>query len=213
MTDADLNLVKAYYYGTIAQNDKYIGTVLDELKSAGLADRTLVIFNADHGEMLGDHGLLFKGSYMYDAVVRLPCIPRAPGMIPAKTVVNGLVEEVDILPTILEVLGVPIPAAVQGKSLLPLARNPTARHKLAVFAEFPTIKMARTKDWKLVHYVKARHGELYNLTADPHELTNLFDDPKHAASRADMESLLADGLATTQDPGLPPVRDPTEPRP
>jgi arylsulfatase A-like enzyme len=131
--------------------------------------------------------------------------------MPAKTVVSGLVEEVDILPTILEVLGVPIPVGVQGKSLLPLAKNPKARHKQAVFAEFPTIKMARTNEWKLVHYVKARYGELYDLKADPHELTNLFDDPKHAGARAEMESLLADWLATTQDPKLAPVRDPAEP--
>ena len=211
MSAADLDRVKAYYYGMISQNDKYIGTVLDELKSTGLAGHTLVIFNADHGEMLGDHGLLFKGSYMYDEVVHVPCIMRAPGMIPAGTVVSGLVEEVDILPTILEVLGVPVPAPVQGKSLLPLAKNPKARHKQAAFAEFPTIKMARTKEWKLVHYVKARHGELYDLKSDPHELMNLYDDPKHAASRAEMESLLADWLAKTEDPGLAPRRDPEEP--
>jgi arylsulfatase len=204
MTAADLDRVKAYYYGMISENDKYIGTILDELKSFRLDGHTLVIFNADHGEMLGDHGLLFKGSYMYDSVVRVPCIVRAPGKLPAGTVVNDLVEEVDVLPTILDILDVPIPKCVQGTSLTSL------KGKRAVFSEFPTIKMARTQEWKLVHYSKAHYGELYHLSEDPHELTNLYADPKYASNRADMEALLFDWFAGTPDPNLAPVRDPEE---
>jgi len=71
--------------------------------------------------------------------------------------------------------------------------------------------MARTKDWKLVHYTKARYGELYHLTEDPHELTNLHDDPKYAQARAEMEDMLLDWLAGSQDPNLAPVRDPEDP--
>jgi arylsulfatase len=205
MTAADLDRVKAYYYGMISENDKYIGTILDELKASGLADRTVVVFNADHGEMLGDHGLLFKGSYMYDGVVRTPLIVRAPGKIQAGTVRNELVEEVDVMPTLLDLLGVPVPSAVQGQSLV---TNP--KRKNAVFSEFPTIKMARTRDWKLVHYTKAKHGELYNLKEDPHELYNLWDDPKYAGNRAEMEGILFDWLSTTGDPNLAPVKDPQE---
>src|SRR5207244_2844390 len=79
MTPEALDRVKAYYYGMISENDKYIGTILAELDLTGMRDRTIVVFNADHGEMLGDHGLLFKGSYMYDGVVKVPLIIRAPG--------------------------------------------------------------------------------------------------------------------------------------
>jgi len=211
MTAADLDRVKAYYYGMISENDKYIGTILDELRSSGLEDRTIVVFNADHGEMLGDHGLLFKGSYMYDAVTKVPLIIRAPGKLPAGVAVDALVEEVDVMPTLLELLGVAAPAGVQGQSLTGLAKDPKTRHKTAVFSEFPTIRMARTREWKLVHYNKARYGELYHLTEDPHELTNLWDDPKYASARADMEGTLVDWLAATQDPKLAPVRDPAEP--
>jgi arylsulfatase len=205
MTAADLDRVKAYYYGMITENDKYIGTILDELKSSGLAERTVVVFNADHGEMLGDHGLLFKGSYMYDAVVRTPLIIRAPGKLQPGAVRSELVEEVDVMPTLLDLLGVATPSAVQGQSLV---TNP--KRKAAVFSEFPTIKMARTRDWKLVHYTKAKHGELYNLKEDPHELYNLWDDPKHAPNRAEMEGILFDWLSTTGDPNLAPVKDPQE---
>ena len=211
MTPAELDTVKAYYYGMISENDKYLGAMLDELKALGLEERTVVVFNADHGEMLGDHGLLFKGSYMYDGVTQVPLIMRAPGQIPAGTVVDQLVEEVDVMPTLLELLGVKPPVGVQGTALVPLARNPKARHKTAVFSEFPAIKMARTREWKLVHYSRAKYGELYHLTEDPHELTNLHADPGYAAARADMESLLADWLANSTDPKLAPERSPDEP--
>jgi arylsulfatase A-like enzyme len=202
MTPADLDRVKAYYYGMIAENDKYIGTILDELKANGLEDRTVVVFNADHGEMLGDHGLLFKGSYMYDEVVKTPLIVRAPGKLQAGAVRNDLVEEIDVLPTLLELLDVKAPSGVQGQSLVK-----PERRKSAVFAEFPAIKMARTREWKLVHYTRAKHGELYNLKEDPHELYNLWDDPKHAGARAEMQGVLADWLISTADPNLAPVRD------
>jgi arylsulfatase A-like enzyme len=180
LTPAALDLVKAYYYGMISENDKYIGAILDELKSAGLEDRTIVVFNADHGEMLGDHGLLFKGSYMYDAVTRVPLILRAPGKIPAGKVVDSLVEEVDVLPTLLDLLAVKHPAGIQGQSLF-------GPPKQTVFSEFPTIKMVRTTEWKLVHYPKAKHGELYHLAEDPHELTSLWFDPHYSEIRTDLE--------------------------
>jgi arylsulfatase A-like enzyme len=191
----------------ISENDKYIGTILDELKAQGLEDRTVVVFNADHGEMLGDHGLLFKGSYMYDGVTRVPLIVRAPGKLPAGVAVDALVEEVDVMPALLELLGVEAPPGVQGKSFVPLARNSKARHKEAVFSEFPTVKMARTREWKLVHYPRQKYGELYHLAEDPHELTNLYDDPGYAAARADMTGVLFDWLAGSTDPKLAPVQN------
>jgi len=200
MSAADLDRVKAYYYGMISENDKYIGTILEQLKSAGLENRTIVVFNADHGEMLGDHGLLFKGSYMYDGVVHVPLIIRAPGKLPAGTVVDDLCEEVDVMPTLLYLLGVPAPIGVQGQPLM------SAKHKTTVFSEFPTIKMARTREWKLVHYTKAKFGELYNLKDDPHELINLWDDPAYAGRRAEMEGALFDWLASTADPKLAPLQ-------
>ncbi len=200
LTAADLDRVKAYYYGMISENDKYIGAILDELHTAGMEDRTVVVFNADHGEMLGDHGLLFKGSYMYDGVVQAPLVIRAPGKLAAGQVVNNLCEEVDVMPTLLELLGIRSPLGVQGQSLV------NSKPKAAVFAEFPAIRMARTREWKLVHYPKAKYGELYHLTEDPHEFANLWHDPKYAGARADMEGVLFDWLASSLDPKLAPVK-------
>jgi arylsulfatase A-like enzyme len=86
----------------------------------------------------------------------------------------------------------------------------TDRKKQVVFAEFPTIKMVRTLEWKLVHYPGAKHGELYDLKNDPHELFNLWADPKYAVQRAEMAGLLTDWLIRSQDRKLGPVRDPSE---
>lgn len=198
MTPRDLDRIKSYYYGMISLNDGYIGRILDELRKLGLDRRTVVVFNADHGEMLGDHGLLFKGGYFYDEVVHAPLILRAPGLAAGKRVAD-LVETVDLMPTLLELLGLPKPDRVQGRSLLG-ARRP------AVFSEFPGTKMVRTREWKLVHYVRAAYGELYNLKEDPHELYNRWDDPACAAAKSEMQGRLADWLVDTEDPLLAPIK-------
>jgi arylsulfatase len=200
LTDRDLDRVKSFYYGMISENDKYIGKILDHLRESHLADRTLVIFNSDHGEMLGDHGLLYKGGYFYDEVVHVPLILRLPGKVAAGKRVQALTEEIDLLPTVLELLGLETPAGVQGQSLL------TAKPRRAVHAEFSNIKMLRTQDWKLVHYLHAPYGELYNLREDPHELFNLYDDAGAAKARHEMEAALADWLIDSQDPLLAPIK-------
>jgi arylsulfatase A-like enzyme len=204
LTPTDLDRVKSYYYGMVTENDTHIGRIVDELNRQDLARKTLVIFNADHGEMLGDHGLLFKGGYFYDEVVRVPLILRAPGRVAAGKRIPALVEAIDVLPTILEVLGLPVPKGVQGRSLLPVIEG-SGRGARAVHAEFANIKMIRTDRWKLVHYVRAPYGELYDLQQDPYELMNRHDDPAAAGPRHEMESALADWLIESEDPVLRPV--------
>ncbi|MEK7404819.1 MAG: sulfatase-like hydrolase/transferase [Acidobacteriota bacterium] len=198
MTDRDLDRIKSHYYGMISLNDKYIGLMLDTLAESGLDSRTLVVFTSDHGEMLGDHGLLFKGGYFYDEVVRVPLIIRAPGKLPAVRRVGAMAETIDILPTILELLDLPVPSRVQGRSLMRKTSQPA-------HAEFANIKMIRTEDWKLVHYLHAPHGELYNLREDPHELYNLYDDPSAAPARRQMQAALTDWLIDSEDPLLKPL--------
>jgi arylsulfatase A-like enzyme len=204
MTDKDLQRIKSYYYGMISLNDKYIGRMLESLTQLGVADRTIVVVTADHGEMLGDHGLLFKAGYMYDEVLRTPLIIRAPGKLPAGRRVSGMTEGIDIMPTILELLGFRPAERVQGKSLLSLIEG-KASGREEIHSEFPGTKAIRTADWKLVHYLRAPYGELYNLREDPHELYNLYDDPAYANAKAEMKSRLADWLIESEDPALPPV--------
>jgi arylsulfatase A-like enzyme len=204
LTDKDLQRIKSYYYGMISLNDKHIGRMLESLTQLGVADRTIVVVTADHGEMLGDHGLLFKAGYMYDEVLRTPLIIRAPGKLPAGRRVSGMTEGIDIMPTLLELLGFRPAERVQGKSLLPMVEG-KAGGREEIHSEFPGTKTVRTADWKLVHYLRAPYGELYNLREDPHELYNRYDDPAHARAKADMKSRLADWLIESEDPALSPV--------
>jgi arylsulfatase A-like enzyme len=138
---------------------------------------------------------------MYDEVVRVPLILRAPDKIEAGKRVKALAEEIDLVPTVLRLLGIEIPPAIQGQDLL-IPKKP----RRSVHSEFSNIKMLRSADWKLVHYLHAPYGELYNLREDPHELYNLYDDPGAAKPRHEMESELADWLIDSQDPLLAPVQ-------
>jgi arylsulfatase len=207
MSTTDLERIKSYYYGMISLNDKYIGRMLESLAAAGLSERTVVVLTADHGEMLGDHGLLFKAGYFYEEVVRAPLILRAPGKLPAGRRIDGMTEAIDIMPTVLDLLGIRRSERVQGNSLLPVIEGKESGRQ-EVHSEFPTTKMIRTADWKLVHYVKQPYGELYNLREDPHELNNLYDDPGCTAIKGEMTSRLADWLVESQDPALPPLAAP-----
>jgi len=218
MTDADLHRITSYYYGSITLTDKCIGRILDELEKLGLAGSTLVVFNSDHGEMLGDHGLLFKGGYMYDEVLHVPLVVRFPGTLPAGKVVEPFTQEIDQMPTLLALLGAPAPEGVQGRSLLGLVpdvaatfRSPSTagqRWDETVYAEFPATKMVRTRDWKLVYYAGRPYGELYDLRSDPHELDNLWNDAGRAAAKQEMMARLANWLIASHDPLPPPVDAP-----
>jgi arylsulfatase A-like enzyme len=199
---AEMNRIKSFYYGMITVTDKHLGRVLEKVNF----DETLVVFTSDHGEMLGDHGLLWKGRYMYDQVVHTPVIFAGLG-IPTDRSVDALTESIDIAPTIAEIMGLKLPYA-QGQSLRPLFSGGGVRHKTAVHSEFPELKMVRTENYKLVHYSNQRYGELYDLSRDPDEFDNLYADAAHAETRADMYRRLGDWLLSSQDPMHAPVEDP-----
>ncbi|MBI4874777.1 MAG: sulfatase-like hydrolase/transferase [Acidobacteria bacterium] len=205
ISPSDLDLIKSFYYGMITLTDKHLGRVLGKVNFAD----TLVVFTSDHGEMLGDHGLLLKGGYMYDQVVHTPLIFAGAGL-PEGRRAGALTESVDIAPTVAEILGLsPLPYA-QGKPLTALIKNPKARHKQAVHAEFPTLKMVRTESHKLVHYPGAPYGELYDLRRDPNEFDNVYGDASQAEARSQMYQHLSDWLLASQDPMRAPVQDPAK---
>ncbi|MCP4643801.1 MAG: sulfatase-like hydrolase/transferase [bacterium] len=116
-TEADWRRMIANYWGLCSLVDTHVGTILDTLDACGLRDNTLVVFTSDHGDMMGAHRLLAK-CVMYQEAVRVPMLMRFPGQR-AGTRVAGPVSQVDVVPTLLEALGQPIPDHVQGRSLLP----------------------------------------------------------------------------------------------
>ena len=114
---------QALYYAMMAQVDEQFGRLLAHIEASGQRDNTLVVFTSDHGEMLGDHGLLFKGCRFYEGLVRVPLMFRWPGRVSAGLCSDALVELIDLSATLLEVAGVERPEPMQGRSLLPLLRG------------------------------------------------------------------------------------------
>ena len=112
--------LKARYWGLCTLVDKYVGRILDRLEELGLADDTIVVYTSDHGHMMGEHGLLNK-SVLYEPSAQIPFIMRVPGLPPQQLATP--VGHVDVVSTLLELLGQPLPDHLQGSSLVPLLRD------------------------------------------------------------------------------------------
>lgn len=174
------------YDGEIATADEQIGRLIDHLAATGRLDRTVVVALADHGESLGEHGEEQHGFFVYDATTRIPLIVAGPGLAPR--VVDDQVRIVDVMPTVLELLGIGIPAPVQGRSLVPLLRG--GHLDLVALSEtwyprhhYGWSELTSIRDGRY-HFIEAPRRELYDTATDPGELHNLADAN---ASRADVQ--------------------------
>lgn len=194
-------------FAHITMVDAAGGLVLDKLDELGLADNTLVIWTADHGDALASHGGRFdKGSYLTEEVLRVPLALRYPGQIPAGGSSESLVCGTDIAPTILDTAGLRFEHRVDGESLLPLSSGRSVDGRQSLLVEtyghgFGTIELGRAviKDqYKLISY-QNHAGELYDLAADPYELNNLINDAGNRQIVADMEAELRRWLEATND--------------
>ena len=170
------------------------GRLLGRLCELGLEENTLIVFTADHGNMLGDLNRWFKG-VMYEGSARIPLLVKAPSASPFAApfnrgaVISHIVENIDVMPTLCELAGVPLPAqGIQGRNLTTLVAGQDAGWKDRAFAERGN-SMIRTPQYKFIKNTSrnARRGggeaedELYDLTQDPLETNNLAQDPTHAA--------------------------------
>jgi arylsulfatase A-like enzyme len=187
----DWRRIRAYYYGMITQIDANIGRLLDTLRGQGRLDNTLVVFTADHGENLGDHRLLFKGT-TYDCVTKVPFVVRTPGA--AQSADRDLLcSTIDVLPTLLDLAGVahPSPSPIQGKSLAPALDDASHHLRDSVLIENGGIRRSiRTEKALLTWHGPQTRGELYDLNADPDCMVNLWDHP----DAEDLQSRLLDEL-------------------
>jgi len=181
--------LQASYYAMIEQLDHELGRLLDHLDASGALDDTIVVFMSDHGESLGDHGLVLKGCRFIEGLIRVPLVISWPGRLDQGTRTEALVELLDVAPTLTELTGLEIPWYNQGQSLLPLLQGRSDRHRDSVRAEFfgainypdqTHATMYREGDWKLVTYHGKDLHELYNLRDDPWEHRDLSADPNYA---------------------------------
>ena len=193
--------IQALYYAMIALIDDQLARIVRRLDETGQRENTMIIFTSDHGETLGDHGLLLKGCRFYEGLVRVPLIFNCPGTVRAGLRSDALVELLDMSATILELAGVPIPDYFQGRSLAPIltGQAPPDHHRESVRSEYfdalaaqfcagraSYATMYRTRRYKLVLYHREGLGELFDLEADPHEFENLWDHPDYRELQAQL---------------------------
>ncbi len=219
--------ITAVYYGSTTHVDHDAGILLDALAERGLADNTIVLFLSDHGDMMGDRGRMNK-QVMYEGAAHVPLVMQIPESIhPALApgrVVDEITGHVDILPTVLDLCGLPIPQGMQGKSLVPLCAGNAAGWPNEAFAAVraaPFVRqeaymvgkkrMLRTPAYKLIDYGAdfRTQWELFNMADDPGETRNLAND---TGCRSVLRALAA-RLDALQAEAPPPVRVPGMPTP
>jgi arylsulfatase A-like enzyme/Flp pilus assembly protein TadD len=208
--------LKGAYDAEIAYADAQVGRLIDALEAEGRGAETLVAVVADHGEMLGEHGEATHGFFIYEAATRVPLIVAGPGLAPRT--VPDQVRVVDLMPTLLELLGVPSPAAVQGTSLLPLVQG--KRLDLIAHSEsfYPRYhygwgELRSVQDGRF-KFIKAPRPELYDLTDDPREQKDLSrgDEARMTTLARVLESLEARTASAQAAVGPRPVDAETEER-
>ena len=182
----------AIYYGMVSLLDKYIGRILDKLEALGLAENTLVIFTTDHGHFYGQHGLIAKGAFHYEDLIRIPMVARWPDRIPAGHRSDALQTLVDFAPTALSACGIEVPRSMTGINQLAAWRGDEAQARDHVLVENhhqPTTLHLKTyvgERFKITVYYGRDYGELFDLQEDPGEIHNLWDDPTYADLKAEM---------------------------
>ena len=217
----------AAYYALVTEIDVHVGRILDTLAEEGLAQNTIVIYTADHGDFVGSHGLcekLAQGHCVYEDILRIPLIVRWPGKVRRDIVADDLVENVDLFPTLLAAAGISIPEgdlAPGGVSLLPAIVEGKPIEREYVVAENWSQITVITARYKLGHWIdpvilpqdyRAFGDMLFDRQSDPLETQNIFNDSRAAAASDRLFAYLADWEGRTPATGkteVLKVKDPT----
>jgi choline-sulfatase len=213
LTDTEKRGIISSYYTSVEYLDKNVGLVLDALEKSGLSENTLVIYVGDHGYLLNDHKR-FEKHMMWEEAVRAPLIIQGGSAFEGGKIESEMTEFVDIVPTIIEALGMEPLEDIHGKSLVPLLTGATNTHRDYVFSEFlPDNKaMIRTKEFKYI-FTTGKNDlgmgyetgfgasgishRLYDMLGDPKETTNLSNNPSYRATLSDLQNKLLDVFETT----------------
>lgn len=186
LAPAEIEQLRAAYDAAIAGEDELLGVLIRELKSRNVWDRTLLVITSDHGSELLEHDRCGAGS-VRDSVVRVPLLIHDPPRFPGGTIIDEGVDAVDVMPTLLDAVGVAIPSTVQGRSLLPVASGAGRGWATPSYARVQSDVAMRIGRWK----IRAEHSAapmIYDMIADPSEQTDV------AASHPVERRMLADNL-------------------
>ncbi|MBS3764121.1 MAG: sulfatase-like hydrolase/transferase [Planctomycetes bacterium] len=191
-----LRRVLASYYALIYCIDMEIGRVLDWLRENGEYDNTIVVFTADHGDFAGEHGLFHKNFGIYESIHRIPFLLRMPDG-PTGERREGIIESIDMYPTLCELAGLNTPDAVEGESLVPVLRDEGGGKSEALCewswgGPVSRINALRTDRYRLVYYSHEIGGELYDHQDDSGEMVNRWGDPDYEDVRRELTERLFD---------------------
>jgi len=199
-SDEELRSARQGYYAMVSEVDHHVGRILTCLDDLDLTEDTLVVFTSDHGEWLGEHLRYGKGYPGDDGVSRVPLIVRWPRGIssPGRTI-RQIVEAVDMVPTLLECAGIPVPSYMQGQSLLPIIEGKSTEGRKSALTEMTGSKALRTGEFRYI--VEASGKEmLYDLTRDPGEYRNVVADPAYTSALAGLRQELLRRLIEMERP-------------
>ena len=198
-SEAQMRALIANYYGMISLIDHQVGRIRIALQDLGLKENTLIVYSTDHGDWLGDHGLLLKGPMAYEGLLRVGMLFEGPG-VPKSKVVADPVSTLDLPATFCDYAGVTLPGKVHSRSLKPLIETTGASRDFAL-SEWDlrasrcgvdlALRTVRTKTRKLTLEKNSGAGELYDLAEDPHEMHNRFGDPAYAKVQREMMDMIA----------------------
>ncbi|MFW6038949.1 MAG: sulfatase [bacterium] len=201
LAERDWKRIRAFYYGMVSLIDKQVGRLVDGLRRRGVLENTLIVFTSDHGEMLGDHGLLFKGT-TFDEVTRTPLIIAHPDGAHAGQKRSVLGCTIDLMPTILDLCDIETPVSVQGGSLAPAMSDPHHALRDAVLIENGDARRSiRTADELLTWHGPGKHGELYDLRDDP----DCFDNRWGCAEGREQQQRLLDQMIELMARNVDPI--------
>lgn len=209
---------RTQYYGEVTLIDDSVGRIIQTLDDLKLRDNTLIVFMSDHGDLLGDHYLFYKGPYHYRNCASVPLFVNWPGRVRSGKVADGLMQEIDVMPTILDLAGLAPVDGVQGRSQRSvLTSDATDTGYASTLIEgaisgvtlpggpvadtgLPDVWSLRTQEWRLSYFPQVHTGELYHLADDPDEFVNLWDRPGLEAARGRLKEELLDRVLASHDP-------------
>ncbi len=210
LSKEQIQISRRYYYATCTLVDDWVGRIVAVLKEQGLYDNTVIVYSSDHGDLLGDHGLVYKQCF-YEQSVRVPLIIHAPRLFEPKRI-GELVESIDLFPTFCTLGGTDPGPGNQGRSLVPVLSRTSATagdgqlHREAAFSENYFGRMVRYGYFKMVYYPGKPYGELYDLEEDPDEQDNLWEKLRGSQVKRDLTELLLEWAFMSEDPMPLPVR-------
>lgn len=188
--------IRRVYHAMLAEIDEAVGRILVELDEKNLMDETLIVFTSDHGDLLGDHGLLGYGPFHYEGLIRVPMLWRLPDKVLAGVGLNNVVSHLDFVPTVCGLLAVDAPESAVGVDLSPYMAGSAASLRTAALVEFPSrlrknlhLKTIVRSDAKMTIYPGQEYGEYFNLKTDPDECENQWEGLS-AEARMQMQTLL-----------------------